>query len=94
MGEGEFDRLLLQGASPGCYVRLVVAGVPCEFVQHLDARMPVVAGGLLPTEHAVGFVHVRIKRHRWCAGRVACPWLLREVGARALGQAQKDPQDQ
>jgi ribosome biogenesis protein BMS1 len=34
-------------------------------MENFDARYPFVIGALLPTEHAFGFIHMRIKKHRW-----------------------------
>jgi len=64
-GESEETRVLYEGFRPGTYVRLVFEGVPCEFVESFDPRVPVLLGGLLPGEDTLGFVQVRIKKHRW-----------------------------
>jgi hypothetical protein len=52
------------GARPGAYVRVQLEGVPKEFLEHFDLRFPVVLGGLLPHEQNLGFVRVRLKKHR------------------------------
>ncbi|KCV71510.1 hypothetical protein H696_02454 [Fonticula alba] len=53
------------GYQPGQYVRIVLEGLPCEFVQHFDPRYLIVVGALLPGEDTVGFIQIRLKKHRW-----------------------------
>jgi hypothetical protein len=43
---------------PGAYVRIILDKIPCEFVEGFDPRMPVIVGGLLPTEDTLGFMQV------------------------------------
>lgn len=61
----ETQRTAVEGYRAGKYARMVIDGVPAEFVERFQARMPIVVGGLTPTEDRFGFVQVRIKRHRW-----------------------------
>ncbi|KZP01321.1 DUF663-domain-containing protein [Calocera viscosa TUFC12733] len=61
----EETRALVEGYRPGAYVRLEIANVPCEMVDHFDPAFPIIVGGLLQTEEQFGFLQVRIKRHRW-----------------------------
>ena len=67
----EFDsldirsRVHIEGYKAGTYAKLVLSNVPCEFSQTFNPRYPIVVGGLVPTENRMGFVQVRIKRHRW-----------------------------
>jgi ribosome biogenesis protein BMS1 len=61
----EGQRLAVEGLRAGKYAKLVLEGVPAEFVNRFQARLPIIVGGLSPTEDRFGFVQVRIKRHRW-----------------------------
>jgi ribosome biogenesis protein BMS1 len=61
----EKSRINVEGYRAGIYAKLVIEGVPSEFVTRFDPRMPIIVGGLLATEDRFGFVQVRIKRHRW-----------------------------
>jgi hypothetical protein len=48
-------------ARAGCYVRIELDDVPCEFVQHFDVRYPAVLGGVLPGEDNLGLVQVAFR---------------------------------
>ncbi|KAF7190164.1 Ribosome biogenesis protein bms1 [Pseudocercospora fuligena] len=61
----EATRIRAEGYRAGTYARLILTNVPCEFTENFDARFPLLIGGLQPTEERMGFVQVRIKRHRW-----------------------------
>ncbi|KAG6000727.1 hypothetical protein E4U54_001304 [Claviceps lovelessii] len=61
----ERQRVAVEGYRAGKYAKMVLEGVPAEFVSQFNARLPIVVGGLTPTEDRWGFVQVRIKRHRW-----------------------------
>ncbi|KAL2159427.1 hypothetical protein VTH06DRAFT_2432 [Thermothelomyces fergusii] len=61
----ETQRTAVEGYRAGKYAKMVIDGVPAEFVKYFQARMPIIVGGLSPTEDRFGFVQVRIKRHRW-----------------------------
>ncbi|MDP2434721.1 MAG: hypothetical protein Q8P67_03170, partial [archaeon] len=61
----EEEQRLYIGLPIGAYVRLVVRNLPCEMIQHFDPRYPVIMGALLPNEHNLGYMQVRLKKHRW-----------------------------
>lgn len=61
----EATRVRAEGFRAGTYARLILSDVPVEFIENFDARFPLLIGGLQPTEERMGFVQVRIKRHRW-----------------------------
>ncbi|KAF9523880.1 hypothetical protein CPB83DRAFT_910290 [Crepidotus variabilis] len=66
IADGE-ARALVEGYRPGQYVRIELASVPCEMIEHFNPLYPIVVGGLLPAEERFGYIQVRIKRHRWFA---------------------------
>lgn len=59
------SRLNVEGFKAGQYAKMVIDGVPAEFVERFSPRMPILVGGINATEDRFGFVQVRIKRHRW-----------------------------
>ena len=61
----ELQRTAVEGFRAGKYAKMVIDGVPAEFVKNFRTRLPIVVGGINPTEDRFGFVQVRIKRHRW-----------------------------
>jgi len=71
INRAEFDsldpasRARSEGFKAGTYARIVLDNVPYEFSRSFNARMPVIIGGLAPTEERFGYVQIRIKRHRW-----------------------------
>ncbi|KAF7382877.1 hypothetical protein HZH66_013279 [Vespula vulgaris] len=58
-------RVQLEGYRPGMYVRVEIQTVPCEIITNLDPSYPLIIGGLLHGEENIGYVHTRIKKHRW-----------------------------
>ncbi|KAL4425893.1 hypothetical protein ABPG75_009909 [Micractinium tetrahymenae] len=58
-------RIAMEGHRPGAYVRLRFSGVPCELVTNFDPRFPILVGGLQQGEESLGFMQMRLKRHRW-----------------------------
>merc|ERR1719264_1370210 len=58
-------RVQYEGFRPGMYVRVEVKSVPCELVENFDPAFPLILGGLQTGEDQVGFVRIRLKKHRW-----------------------------
>lgn len=61
----ERSRINVEGLKAGQYAKIVIEGVPSEFVTRFSPKMPIIVGGINATEDRFGFVQVRIKRHRW-----------------------------
>jgi ribosome biogenesis protein BMS1 len=61
----ERQRAVVEGYRAGKYAKIVLENVPAEFVSKFNSRLPIVVGGLTPTEDRWGYVQVRMKRHRW-----------------------------
>ncbi len=59
------SRINVEGLRAGQYAKMVIEGVPSEFVERFSPKMPILVGGINATEDRFGFVQVRIKRHRW-----------------------------
>ncbi|KAL6035837.1 hypothetical protein STEG23_034821, partial [Scotinomys teguina] len=58
-------RVQYEGFRPGMYVRIEIENIPCEFVQNFDPHYPIILGGLGNSEGTVGYVQMRLKKHRW-----------------------------
>ena len=58
-------RQRIEGVPIGSYVRIVLNGVPCEFMNNLNSKKLLLLGGLGPNEQAFGIIQARIKKHRW-----------------------------
>uniref|UniRef100_A0A672MBW2 Ribosome biogenesis protein BMS1 homolog n=1 Tax=Sinocyclocheilus grahami TaxID=75366 RepID=A0A672MBW2_SINGR len=58
-------RVQYEGFRPGMYVRVEIPALPCEFVTNFDPHYPIVLGGLGPSEGNVGYLQMRLKKHRW-----------------------------
>ncbi|CAH2321746.1 ribosome biogenesis BMS1 homolog [Pelobates cultripes] len=58
-------RVQYEGYRPGMYLRLEIESVPCEFVINFDPHYPMILGGLGNSEGNVGYIQMRLKKHRW-----------------------------
>jgi ribosome biogenesis protein BMS1 len=67
----EFDkmddslRVQYEGFRPGMYIRVQIKNMPHEFVSNFNAKYLVIIGGLSVNEANIGYVQVRLKKHRW-----------------------------
>ncbi|XP_057499171.1 LOW QUALITY PROTEIN: uncharacterized protein LOC130783501 [Actinidia eriantha] len=61
----EATRLEVEGYRTGTYLRLEIHDVPFEMVEYFDPYHPVLVGGIGLGEENVGYMQVRLKRHRW-----------------------------
>ncbi|XP_023372946.1 ribosome biogenesis protein BMS1 homolog isoform X2 [Otolemur garnettii] len=58
-------RVQYEGFRPGMYIRIEIENVPCELVLNFDPHYPIILGGLGNSEGNVGYVQMRLKKHRW-----------------------------
>ncbi|KAF5896537.1 ribosome biogenesis protein BMS1 [Clarias magur] len=58
-------RVQYEGFRPGMYVRLEIPALPCEFVTNFDPHYPVILGALGASEGNIGYLQMRLKKHRW-----------------------------
>uniref|UniRef100_A0A674DIY4 BMS1 ribosome biogenesis factor n=1 Tax=Salmo trutta TaxID=8032 RepID=A0A674DIY4_SALTR len=58
-------RVQYEGFRPGMYVRLEIPSLPCEFVTNFDPHYPIILGALGASEGNVGYLQMRLKKHRW-----------------------------
>ena len=58
-------RVQIEGYRPGMYVRIEFEGICSEFVEHFDPTYPLLIGSLNMGEENIGYVNMKIKKHRW-----------------------------
>ncbi|CAN1311882.1 Ribosome biogenesis protein bms1 [Linum perenne] len=61
----EESRVTIEGFRTGTYVRLEIHNVPFEMVEYFDPHHPTLVGGIGFGEENVGYMQVKLKRHRW-----------------------------
>uniref|UniRef100_A0A3B3VJJ7 BMS1 ribosome biogenesis factor n=2 Tax=Poecilia latipinna TaxID=48699 RepID=A0A3B3VJJ7_9TELE len=59
------SRVQYEGFRPGMYIRVEIGSLPCEFVTNFDAHYPIILGGLGSSEGNLGYLQMRLKKHRW-----------------------------
>ncbi|KAM4715024.1 LOW QUALITY PROTEIN: ribosome biogenesis protein BMS1 homolog [Anableps anableps] len=59
------SRVQYEGFRPGMYIRVEICSLPCEFVTNFDPHYPIILGGLGSSEGNVGYLQMRLKKHRW-----------------------------
>ncbi|KAL0478457.1 ribosome biogenesis protein BMS1 [Acrasis kona] len=59
------EREQIEGFAPGTYVRVLLYSFPCEFMQNANYKSPIICGALHSEESRMGFIKIRLKRHRW-----------------------------
>lgn len=59
------SRVQYEGFRPGMYVRVEICSLPCEFVTNFDPHYPIILGGLGSSEGNIGYLQMRLKKHRW-----------------------------
>ncbi|XP_072229547.1 ribosome biogenesis protein BMS1 homolog isoform X2 [Leuresthes tenuis] len=58
-------RVQYEGFRPGMYIRVEISSLPCEFVTNFDPHYPIILGGLSSSEGNIGYLQMRLKKHRW-----------------------------
>lgn len=58
-------RVQFEGYRPGMYVRIEIKNVASEFVTNFDPTYPIILGALNLGEENIGYVNVKMKKHRW-----------------------------
>ena len=58
-------RIQYEGYRPGMYIRLEIECVPCELITNFDPSYPLIVGGLQSGEEQIGYIQLRMKKHRW-----------------------------
>ncbi|XP_045461240.1 ribosome biogenesis protein BMS1 homolog [Harmonia axyridis] len=59
------QRTQIQGFRSGMYVRMEFKNVPSEFITNFDPTYPIIVGSLNTIENKIGYVNVKLKKHRW-----------------------------
>ncbi|KAM4524339.1 ribosome biogenesis protein BMS1 homolog isoform 2-T3 [Odontesthes bonariensis] len=58
-------RVQYEGFRPGMYIRVEISSLPCEFATNFDPHYPIILGGLSSSEGNIGYLQMRLKKHRW-----------------------------
>ena len=58
-------RIQFEGYRAGMYLRIELRGITPEFVDNFDPNYPLLVGGLSQSENTVGYLNLRMRKHRW-----------------------------
>ena len=61
----DVTRVEYEGFKPGMYVRVEIKSMPVEFVRNFNADYLAIVGSLTMSESNIGYIQVRLKKHRW-----------------------------
>ena len=64
-GMEDAEREKYEGCRVGTYVRIEIDGIPAELLRHHDPCVPIVVGALKPEEEQMGYIQLKLKKHRW-----------------------------
>jgi ribosome biogenesis protein BMS1 len=61
----EYPNLLIDGIKPASYLAVLIKGIPYELISNFRPTRPLVIAGVATNDNYMGYLKVRMKRHRW-----------------------------